>query len=220
MSGYLDLDTWPRREQFAFFRTYEQPHFGLTAEVEVTALRRACRAEGASFSLACWFAVQRAVNAVEALRYRLRGDRVWVHDRLRVATTVDTGPETFAFVHLPFGEGFADFVAAAKAAIADARARPEAPMDHRADDDAVVYGTVVPWLRFTAIQHARRLDETECVPRIALGKACHDGRPGAEGPIRMPVSISAHHALVDGVHVGRFYKTLQATLDAPGWLNA
>jgi chloramphenicol O-acetyltransferase type A len=30
----LNLETWPRREHFEFFRTYDYPHFGMCANVE------------------------------------------------------------------------------------------------------------------------------------------------------------------------------------------
>lgn len=219
MSHFLDIERWPRRAQFEFFRTYELPQFGLTAEVDVTALRRRCRASDAPFSLACWFAVAEAANGVEALRLRLRGERVWVHDRIRIGTTVDTGPETFDFVYLPDTTDFPGFLRKARAAIARTRERQaHAPMDDRPDDDGVLHGTIIPWVRFTHLDHARRLGKDDSVPRVALGRAVNDGAPG-EGPIRMPVSISAHHALVDGVHIGRFFERLQTLLDTPDWLD-
>jgi chloramphenicol O-acetyltransferase type A len=34
------------------------------------------------------------------------------------------------------------------------------------------------------------------------------------GRLRMPVCIDVHHALCDGVHVGRFFERLQAHLHA------
>lgn len=214
MARFLDLDTWYRRVQYDFFRRYELPFFGVTAEVDATALRAACRAAEASFSLAVWYAVYRAANAVEPLRYRLRGDRVWVHDEVRIATTVDTGPETFAFAYLPAAKDFPAFTRAAAGVIAAARERPGETMDDRPEDDGVIHGTVLPWVRFTAITHARRLGTDGSVPKVALGRAVD----GADGRTAMPVSIEAHHALLDGVHVGRFYAELQALLDVPDWI--
>jgi len=32
----------------------------------------------------------------------------------------------------------------------------------------------------------------------------------------MPVSVEVHHALVDGLHVGRFHAAFQRRLDASG----
>lgn len=215
MSHYIDIDQWPRRAQFEFFKGYDLPHFGVTAEVDVTALRAGCRASDVPFSLACWYAIGEAVNAVEALRMRLRGDRVWVHDRIRIATTVDTGPETFAFVYLPDAPHCPAFVDRASAAIEAARCAVPEHMDDRPEDDGVVHGTILPWIRFTQIDHARRLGKDDSVPRIAVGRAVED----TPGRIRMPVGISVHHALADGVHVGRFYAHLQAALDRPDWLT-
>ena len=31
----------------------------------------------------------------------------------------------------------------------------------------------------------------------------------------MPLSVQAHHALVDGVHMGRYFEIMQAYLDQP-----
>lgn len=216
MSRFLDLDRWPRRAQFDFFRAYERPHFGLTAEVDVTALRAGCRAAGASFALACWYVIYRVVNQIEAFRYRLRGARVWVHDEVRIGTTVDTGPESFGFAYLPGADDFPGFAGGARAAIEAARARGPGPMDDRVDDDALIHGTVLPWVRFTAIQHARRADPSDSAPKVSIGRAELDAR---DGRVRMPLGVEAHHALLDGVHLGRFYAGVQALLDDPRWLD-
>jgi len=219
VSHFLDIASWPRRAQFEFFRGYELPRFGLTAEVDVTIVRRACRAGDVPFSLACWYAVTRAINTIEALRLRIRGDRIWVHDRVRVGTTVDTGPETFDFAYLPDADDFPSFLAGARTVIADTRAQPSPDaMADRPEDDGVVHGTILPWVRFTHIEHASRIGKDESVPRVALGRAVNDGGPESDGPVRMPVAISAHHALVDGVHLGRFYERLQALLARSDWL--
>ena len=210
MGRYVDLASWTRREQFEFFRGFQQPFFNICAEVDVTALRAHCRTSGASFSLAGWFACQGAINEVEALRMRLRGDRVWVHDRIRISMTVPVEDGTFQFCHLPHCETFAEFVEAAGVARG---ATTTGAMDDRPDDDAVVHGTTIPWVRFTSMQHARRREADVAIPKIALGKFGPSG-----DRVMMPVSIETHHALVDGVHVGAWFDALQRRLDAPAAL--
>ncbi|MBP7321279.1 MAG: chloramphenicol acetyltransferase, partial [Lachnospiraceae bacterium] len=44
-------------------------------------------------------------------------------------------------------------------------------------------------------------------PRITWGKY-HE----VNGRIMIPVSILAHHALVDGLHIGNFYKKIEMNL--------
>lgn len=209
MSGhFIDLDAWPRRSAWAFFRTFEVPFFDVCVEVPVGPTRAWCAAAGRSFNQAAWFGFQRAVNAVEPFRMRLRGDRVWAHDRVRVATTLLNPDGSFRYLHVPWAPSFEAF----EANMREAReAPPPSTLDARPDDDAVVHGSVVPWLRFTGLQHARpRLIPTDSVPKVVFGRVS----PTPTGEV-MPISISAHHALVDGLHVGQLVDRFTAVLAEP-----
>ena len=79
------------------------------------------------------------------------------------------------------------------------------PADHR---DDLIHFSVLPWISFTSVSHARRLGTNDSVPKIMFGKHYEAGERR-----RMPVSIEAHHSLVDGLHVGRFFARFQALLD-------
>lgn len=206
----LDLDTWPRRAQFELFRRYELPFFNLCAEVTATATRAACREAGLSFDLACWYACQRVVNTLEPFRYRLRGDGVIVHDRIGVAITRAAG-DSFVFCHIDPADDFATFVADAESV--RAAQHPGAPLDARPEVDDVIHGSTVPWVRFTSISHARRLDATDSVPKIAFGRCT---RVGADD--MLPVSVEVHHALMDGAHAAAFFAAMQDHLATPDWL--
>jgi chloramphenicol O-acetyltransferase type A len=36
--------------------------------------------------------------------------------------------------------------------------------------------------------------------------------------LKMPLSVQAHHALMDGLHMGRFYAKVQDYLHQPGFV--
>ena len=202
---FLDLETWPRREHYAWFKAYELPFFGVCAEVEVGPTLRACRESGASFFLAGWYVCQQALQACEPFRLRIRGERVWRHDRIEVASTVLNPDKTFSFCYLPYGETFEAFARTAQAAL-DATRAGEGGLKPADTRDDLIHGTVLPWLRFTSITHAQRLHPENSVPRIAYGRYAE--QPG--GAVTMPVSVEVHHALVDGLDVARFYEVLEA----------
>ena len=204
---FLDVTSWSRRAQFELFRGYEQPFFDICAEVDVTEARRWCKAHGRSFSLASWFICQRAINAIESFRYRLRGERVWVHERVRIATTAPGPEDTFRFCYLPYAEGFAEFERVSRWVIDHP---DDAPMDGRPEDDALIHGSMLPWLRFKSIAHARRLGQGDSTPKIVFGKATED-----RGRVMMPVSIAVHHALMDGVHACRFFTSIEDEFARP-----
>jgi chloramphenicol O-acetyltransferase type A len=198
---YLDVENWKRREHFELYRDFANPFFSVCVELDVTDLWQMTRARGApSFFLATIFAALRASNSVEAFRTRIRGERVWVHDRVGITPTVLRSDETFAFARLDLAETFVEFAKQSAPIVDDAcELRPIVP---RPTDD-VVYQTTLPWLRFTSFSNALK-GEGDSVPRIAFGK-CSDDR----GRWKLPVSVEVHHALIDGIDVARFLEEAQ-----------
>jgi chloramphenicol O-acetyltransferase type A len=58
--------------------------------------------------------------------------------------------------------------------------------------------------------HPLDMYPVDSVPRFAWGKFYEDGQL-----LKMPLSVQGHHALMDGLHVGRFYAEVQDYLDHP-----
>lgn len=204
----LDLGTWNRRDHFAFYRGYDNPYFNVCAPVDVTRLLERCRSQGGpSFFLASLWASLAAVNEIEELRYRIRGDDVVVHDRVHGGSTVLVPDGTFRFAYFDhdpdfwaFAEGAADVLEGVRAEMGPLEARPER--------DDLIHASIIPWVAFTSFSHARRWGTDDSVPKVVFGRHHRDGDAD-----RMPVSIEVHHALVDGLHVGRFFERFQYHLD-------
>jgi chloramphenicol O-acetyltransferase type A len=206
----LDLASWPRREHFRLFRAYDQPFFNLCAEVDVAPLvRRSREAGGPSFFVAGLHASLAAANEVEEFRYRVRDDDVVVYDVIHGGSTVMRPDGTFGFAYFDFTPDFETFAATAGRALDGARA--DAVLDPRDDRDDLVHYSVIPWVSFTSFAHARRWNREDSTPKIVFGR--YHGAAGAE---RMPVSVEVHHALMDGIHVGRFLDRFQAGIDRRG----
>ncbi len=209
MARRLDLEGWRRREHFEFFRRYEQPYWNVTVPVEVGELLRWLEVnEGHSYFLANLYLCLKAANSVEELRYRIRGEEVVVLDAVHGGTTVARDDGTFGFGYLHFQEDFESFARDGAAELE--RVRQGDSLADRPGADEYIYLTVLPWLAFTSFQHARHPPAGESNPRIVFG------RRGEGADATMPVSIEVHHALVDGLHVGRFFAEFEALLAKPG----
>ena len=74
----------------------------------------------------------------------------------------------------------------------------------------LIYFTTLPWLSFTSFAHARKRGREDSVPRIAFGKFVKEN-----DRTWMPFSVEVHHALMDGLHVGRYVNRLQEALANP-----
>lgn len=210
---YLDLDRWPRRDAFAYFRDFDKPYFNVCTRVDAARLKAAVAGRG-SFSLAYHFIAIRLANAVEPFRYRLEQGRVRVHPEIHAGLTVLRDDDSFGFAYVAHGEGFDAFAVRGAAAIAASRAR-QVPFDPRLDEVAVVHFTTLPWVHFSSFSHARNWGREDSVPKIAFGRADPDG-----GRLWLPLSVEVHHALMDGLHVGRFVQAFEAALLQPeAWLG-
>jgi len=205
----LDIQHWHRREVFELFREYDNPFFNVCANIEVTALRDLSRSENVSFSIASHFLSLKVANELEPFRYRLRGKRVVVHDRIHGASTLLLDNQSFKFYHFAFDEDFEQFQAGAKAALATARATADS-LDNQPERDDLIYYSVLPWISFTAFAHARKSNRQDAIPKIVFGKFFSEGQI-----VKMPLSVEVHHALMDGVHVGQYFHRLQDYLSDP-----
>lgn len=202
----IDLENWPRRRHFELFRTLAYPYFNLCAEIDVAPLVRAVERGGSSFTAHLVYALSRAANGIPELRQRIRGDEVVEHPVVHPSITVRTAEDLFAFCTIEYSDNAEAFVQSAMEAIDRARRHPS--IEDEPDRDDYLFMTAIPWVSFTSMMHPVPLSPPDSVPRIAWGRFRVEGRRRP-----MPLSIHAHHGLVDGIHAGRFYEGVEGWID-------
>jgi chloramphenicol O-acetyltransferase type A len=209
MAEYLDVDNWKRREIFEFFLNFDNPYFGLCTRVEVTRLLEALRNRPQrSSTLAYHYFALRVANEIEPFRYRLRNGRVLIHPVIHGATTVLLANETFTFAYFDYDKDFSRCMEGAERAVAAIKL--EGGFKNRDTDDDMIHCTVIPWVSFTSFSHARNWGRQDSVPKISFGKFVTEG-----GRTFLPVSVEVHHALMDGLHVGRYLQRFEEMLNDP-----
>jgi chloramphenicol O-acetyltransferase type A len=216
MATHLDTAAWSRRDAIGFFRGFDKPFFNVCVRLDVAPLKQALADAGrpAGLGLACYWLALRLANEQRPFRLRFEGERVRVHEGVDGSSTVlrDDG-ESFGFANFDYQADFVLFATAAGAAIGAARRDPT-DFEPRPDDVARIHFTTLPWMHFTSFSHARnwRRDDqpVDSVPKLAFGRADAEG-----AHLWMPMSVEVHHALMDGVHVGRFVQGFEAALQAP-----
>lgn len=209
MPKYLDLDTWPRRELFEFYRDFDKPYFNICTRLEVTNLLNELHNHpGVSVALTYHYFALKAANEIEQFRYRLRNGKVLIHDVINGGTTLMLPNETFTLVYFDYADTFAEFIGPAQRAIEETR--NDGAFRPRHEDDALIHCTTLPWISFTSFSHARNWRREDSVPKISFGKFTQEN-----GRTLMPFSVEVHHALVDGLHVGRYVARVEEMLAQP-----
>jgi chloramphenicol O-acetyltransferase type A len=206
---HIDLETWPRREHFGLFSTWGYPHFSMCANVDLTAFYSFVKQRGISLNVATVYAITRAANAIPEFRLRIRAGEVVEHEIVHPGITILTNGDIFTFCYFDYVGDFSLFASRAKEKIAHAQEHPTLEGDVGRDD--LFYMTAIPWVSFTSFMHPLDLDPVDSVPRFAWGKFFEEGKS-----LKMPLSAQGHHALMDGIHMGKFYSTVQDYLHRPG----
>ena len=209
VSNYLNLESWPRLATYKFFRHFDKPYFNVCVQLDVTRLVTFCKQEDVRVFLAYHYLTLRAVNEIEEFHYRLREDRVLIHDIVHGGSTLLLPNDTFAYVYFDYIENFSLFAEATSHAMELVKTGV-ASLDPRDDYDSLVHYTTLPWISFTSFSHARNWRRDDSVPKIAFGKFSSEHER-----VRLPMSVEVHHALADGLHVGRFINRLERMLEFP-----
>jgi chloramphenicol O-acetyltransferase type A len=209
MAQNLDVANWARRDLFEFFKDYTNPYFNVCTNVEITKLTEAVRERrDLKISLALHYFALRIANEVEPFRYRLKEGQVLIYDRIHGGTTVLLPNESFAYAYFDYHQEFTKFHYGAATAVENIRTGSGSLKPTMRDD--VIYFTSLPWFSFTSFAHARNKGRGESIPRIVFGKFIK-----SDGRVLLPISVEVHHALMDGLHVGRFLTRLEEAFAEP-----
>lgn len=213
MKHIIDIDTWERRYNYNFFRTFHNSWISITSEVECGEALAAAKASGRSFFLYYLYAILRAANEVKEFRFRTdKHGNVVYHDTVDMSTPIAVPGKTFYTVRIPYHEDFECFYAEARRIITSI---PEdgdpygtdKEIEEKGDYD-VVQLSATPQLYFTSLTYTQKepghpLD----YPLMNAGKAVIRG-----GVPVMPIALTVSHAFVDGAHIAQFFQKVEKTM--------
>jgi chloramphenicol O-acetyltransferase type A len=202
----IEIENWKRRETFEFYRHFENPFFNLTAPVEVTNLYHFCKKHNLSFSIATLFYSIQTANEIPEFRIRLMGEKLVEFDKIEATQTILNDDETFSFCYFELKDDVFEFNEAGKKSVEKYKKLKTFAVE--SDRIDLIYYSTIPWVAFTSFKNATRLDYSMTIPRIVFGKFFEEN-----GKIKLPHSVEVHHAMMDGIHVGKYFNRLQEKFD-------
>lgn len=208
MKTLLDLENWNRKEHFLFFRQMEEPFFGITTTIDCTKGYETAKKLGTSFFVYYLHKTIVAVNAIEAFRYRIIDDEIYIYDTIHVSATLMREDKTFGFSLIEYS---ADFDVFSKNTFQEIERIKNTPglFTREFPSDNLIHFSAVPWINFTSLSHARSFTFPDSCPKISFGKMMVD----KDGKRSMSMSVHVHHGLMDGYHVGQFLDFFQELMN-------
>lgn len=204
---YLDMDTYKRKSHFAYFNSLAYPYIGLTVNVDITDLLRTVKREKLPFFLTMCYCVSRAAGGVPEFRQRIVDGRIVQYDRCRTSHTVALEDGTYCYCTLEDTLPFPEYIA--YAVREQEAAKQNRSIEENKEDTAdYIFISTLPWVSYTSLIQPVPIP-ADSNPRITWGKYFSQG-----DRTRLPLSVLCHHALVDGMHIGKFYELLDEQIGA------
>ena len=209
MSKYIDLSNPHRKKHFDFFRRMDQPHFNICANVEIGNFLDFIKKGNYPFTPTMVYFIAKVANEIPAFRWRVRGDKILEHEAVHPSFTVNTEEaDVFSFCTVDYYEEFPMFLQNTLKVMDEMLKNPSMEDEEHRDD--YLFLSAIPWVSFTSFSHAMHYTPADSVPRITWGKYFEEGEK-----ILMPLSVQAHHAVVDGRHTGKYFELFQKYMRNP-----
>ena len=202
----IPLETYPRRAHFARFSAMANPYAGVTVPVDITGFLAACRREETPFFLSFLYCASRAANRVPQLRQRILEGEIVEYAWCPTSHTVALEDGTYCYCTLESDMSFRDYLPRAQET--QELARQQRSLTDGEDGDSLLFISSIPRISYTAFVQPTPFP-ADSNPRITWGKYFAQG-----DRYLLPLSVLCHHALVDGLHISRFYDTLDMVLSS------
>jgi chloramphenicol O-acetyltransferase type A len=206
MYSIIDTKNWLRKEVYEFFREFEEPYFGITADVDVTNAYQYAKKNDLSFFILYLHKSLCAVNEIDALKLRIVDNQVLLYDVVHSSATINRENGSFGFSFITFDDDLNIFRQHAIKEIE--RIRMTTNLFPDINGKNCIHHSSLPWLKFTSLSHARSFKFGDSVPKISFGKMTSQN-----GRLIMPCSVHVHHGLADGKDVGKYFELFQRWLD-------
>jgi len=204
----LDIENWPRKEHFLFFKQMEEPFFGITTTIDCSKAYQTAKESGISFFVYYLHQTIVAVNTIEPFRYRISGEQIFVYDQINASATISRKDNTFGFSLIEYSPDLTVFSENASKEMERIQNTPGL-FTRTFETDNLIHFSAVPWINFTSLSHARGYTIPDSCPKISFGKMM----VAENGKRTMSMSVHVHHGLMDGFHVGQFVDCFQSLMD-------
>ncbi|MDO4170156.1 MAG: chloramphenicol acetyltransferase [Lachnospiraceae bacterium] len=203
----IDMETWPRKHHFEYYRNTLQCGYSLTSRVDVTDVLGYAKTKKKKFYACFLYAASKTVNQLDFLRLMIPeegGAGIWEVSNPNF-TVFHQDDETFSDIWMEYHSDFEEFYQEFEKTIhiygnnKGIKARPDTPANFFCI-------SCVPWLDYSGCS-TYSVGEPALFPIITFGKYTREN-----DAYTLPITLTISHASADGYHASLFFQKLQENL--------
>lgn len=175
-----------------------------TVHIDITDFTRHLKSKGLKAYPAQIYMLARVVNQFPEFRMSMdaQGRLGYWEVAWPLYTVLNQETETFSGIWTPYSPAFHDFYNACLVDVGEYATGKFAPQKETAPNIFTI--SSLPWVDFTAFNINTFTNGDYLLPIFTIGRYTK-----SNGRVSMPLAIQAHHAVCDGLHLGRFVEALR-----------
>jgi len=207
----IDLATWARRDYFYYFTKMQPTGFSVTANLDVTTMQQAAKAQGFRFFPTFLYLTTKVISQMpEFMVAQQEGVLGHFDDLTPNYSIVHPDDHSITGMWTEYTANLASFHAAYLDDITTYQdVHGPVAKSEPAPANSYMIGAM-PDLHFANYTPLVFNGLPNYLPIIQAGQFQE-----ADGRLVMPLSFTIHHAVADGYHVSQFYQQLQTSFDQP-----
>jgi chloramphenicol O-acetyltransferase type A len=198
----IDINNWNRKEHFEFFSHTDLPFYNTCFNLEIGNFKNRVKELKISLNTALMYVTVKSLLKVENFLLRYENGKVIKYDSLTPSFAhIKDGEELFRFITVEYNKDIYSFSETVKEEIN--KSTKYFDFEEIKNRTNFVFISSLPWIPFTSIDHTLSLNKFDSIPRITWGKYENNGQK-----IILPYNIQVNHIFIDGLHIGKFYESL------------
>lgn len=212
----IDTSTWPMAQAFHYYTQIAPTSYTVNVTFDVSILRKTLKDKGLKFFPAYLYLVTKAIANSPALRVGVKDGVLGHWENLTPAyPQFHEDDRTTSLLWTEYDDSFPAFY---ESYISDTatHGNSHGVLSSKGLPPASAYIiSCIPWFTFNSFSLHNHGIKDYYVPSFEAG-----GFIEADGKIKMPLSITVHHATTDGYHLKVFFEELQNTMNGPeSWIK-
>ena len=199
MAKKISLKNYERRATFKAFLNHELPVVSTSCEIDISPLFAFYKKNGLRLFPIIAYMIDMAINDISEMKYRIIDDALYEYDVVNPSFTVLQKNNVISFCDAKHFDDAIEFYNYTIKKIDEAEKILDQEMG---DKPAQYFISNVPWIKFTSFTHPY-YSKYSTIPIVTIGKYENSGQKTT-----IPIAIQAHHSLIDGYHLGKFYEFL------------
>jgi len=215
MYKVIDVNTWYRKSQYEWFKTFSNPCYGIDLRLDVTDVVKYSKETNTKFFINFIYILTKTLNSVDSMRLRIVNNEVRLYDIINPTYCVSKLSGGFANGKIIMDNDYKNFYDKVKDNMDDIKNDRNIRESYNEEkglyDD--YYFTCLPWLDYNSMSHPipDNNKESQSCPRVCFGKYVEHN-----GIYDMAFNLVVSHVLVDGEELSKTLVLLQENLHKIG----